>query len=233
MKVRGRRECADCGSRWSYFETGDVACPDCGSLRSVAVDDEPALHTAGGADLDLSAALAAVDDRPLREVAGLAADASRAFLADRGFVHGGDLRPLDDATVAAAELRQVADRLRRSLDADEDAERHFLALLGGAAAGERPDDVPPALAADRGLAVAAAVDRYRADLARYLDEHPDPAARRVLGTLRDRVRRVEALDGDVPPAEAERLLAAARDLGAGVGGDEAALARAEQRLRSD
>ena len=234
MRVRGRRECRDCGERWSYFETGAVECPACGSVLSVAVDDERRLHTAGPADLDLAAARAAVGDRPLREVADLAAAATRSYLAAVGFVDAGELRPLDDRTVAAAELRQVADRVRRSLVDDEAVEHHLLALLRGAPDGERPDDVPAALRGARGLGVAAAVDRYRADVARYLDEHPDPAARRVLGTLRDRLRRVEALDGDVPPAEAERLVAAARELGAYVGGeaDEAALARAEDRLTS-
>ncbi len=230
MRIRGRRRCSDCGHRWSYFETGDVACPACGGVRSVAVDDERPLHTAGRGDLDLAAARAAVDNRPLREVAGLAADAARSFLADRGFVHAGELRPLDDVTVAAAELRQVADHVGRSMARDEAAERHLLALLRGVPDGERPAEVPESLRAARGRGVAAAVERYRSDLARYLDEQPDPAARRTLGTLRDHLRRVEALDGDVPAADAERLLEAARELGASLRGDEAALARAADRL---
>lgn len=230
MKLRGRRECADCGAHWSYFETGTVECPACGSVRSVAVEEEGVRHTAGGAELDLAAARRAVGDRPLREVAGLAADASRAFLADRGFLHAGELQPLDDVTVAAAELRQVAARVERSIAPDDDAERYLLALLRGAPDGERPDDVPAGFEAARGLGVASAVDRYRADLARALDERPDPEARRVLGVLRDHLRRVEALEGDVPAEHADRLLAAARDLGASLRGDEAALARAADRL---
>lgn len=229
MKLRGRRECADCGQRWSYFETGGVACPACCSVRSVAVD-EPVLHTAGDAELDLDAAWTAAADRRPREAATLAAEAGRAFLADRGFIDGGELRPLDVVTVAAAELRQVADRLKRSMPPDEDEEWYFLALLRGAPDGERPDDVPQSLRAARGLGVAAAVERYRADLGRYLNEHPDPAARRVLGTLRDHLRRVEALEGDVPVDHADGLLAAARELGSYLQGDEGALARAEDRL---
>ena len=51
MKVRGRRECEACGARWSYFDTGEVTCPDCGSLHSVGLDDERALHTASTATL--------------------------------------------------------------------------------------------------------------------------------------------------------------------------------------
>ena len=231
MKLRGRRECADCGARWSYFETGAVECPDCGSVRSVALDGEAALHTAGHAELDLSGARRAVDaDEPIRRVAEHAVEACRRFLNRRGFVDAGELRPLDGRTVAAAELRAAADRLRRSMAHDEAAEWYLLALLRGAEAGERPDEVPPGLEPARGLGIAGAVERYRADLARYLDEHPDTDARRVLGSLRDRLRRVEALDGDVPPAEAERLLGAARGIGEYLRGDEAALARAEGRL---
>lgn len=230
MKLRGRRECADCGERWSYFEIGAVECPACGSLRSLATDGEPVLHTANGAALDLTEARDAVEDRPIREVATLAADQTRGFLAERGFIDAGELQPLDDVTVAIAELRQVADRVRRELAPDEDAEWHLLALLRGAPAGDRPESVPAVTQPARGLAVATAVDRYRADLGRYLDEHPDPEARRLLGTLRDHLRRVEALDGDVPPEQAERLLAATRDLGAALRGEEGALARAADRL---
>lgn len=230
MKLRGRRECADCGDRWSYFETGEIECPSCGSVRSVALEAAGSLHTAGGPALDVSAAQRAVDDQPLRSVAGLAAKACRAFLAGRGFIEGGELRPLDDVTVAAAELRQVADRIERSMDHDDDAERYLLALLRAAPDGDRPDEVPAGLEAARGLGTAAAVERYRADLVRYLDEHPDPEARQALGTLRDHLRRVEALDGDVPVEHAERLLGAARALGDYLRGDEAALARAEDRL---
>lgn len=230
MKLRGRRECTDCGGRWSYFETGGVACPDCGSVRSVAIDEAAVLHTASDAELDLSGARAAVDDRPLREVAAIAADACRAYLADCGFVDAGELQPLDDVTVAAAELRQVADHLERTMVPQEDAEWYLLSLLRGAPEGERPATVPEAFRRARGLGVAVAIERYRADLARYLDEHPDPAARRVLGTVRDHLRRVEALEGDVPVDHADQLLAAARDVGAHLRGDEPGLARATDRL---
>ena len=230
MRLRGRRECTACGERWSYFETADVACPACGSPRSVAVEGEAVLHTAGGATLDLEAARAAVEDRPVRAVARDAAEAARSFLAERGFIDGGELRPLDEVTVAAAELRQVADQVKRELEPDEDAEWHLLALLRGAPEGDRPESVPAVTRSARGLGVAAAVERYRVDLARYLDDHPDPEARRRLGSLRDHLRRIEALEGDVPPEQAERLLAAARDLGAALRGEDGALSRADDRL---
>lgn len=230
MKLRGRRECVDCGERWSYFENESINCPSCGSVRSTAVNEAGTLHTAGGEALDLADARGAIEDEPFRTVARLAADATRAFLADRGFIDRGELQPLDAATVAAAELREVADRLRRSMTPVEEAEWYFLALLRGAEDGERPEEVPEGFEAARGLGIAAAVERYRSDLVRYLDTNPDPDARRVLGTVRDHVRRVEALDGDVPVQHAERLLAAARELGAYLQGEEGALARAEDRL---
>lgn len=230
MKLRGRRECRVCGERWSYFDSNNINCPQCGSVRSTAIDAEGTFHTASGDQLDLSDARQAVTDEPLRTAARLAADASRAYLADRGFIEQGDLQSLDAVTVAAAELRQAADRVHRSMMPDEQAEWYFMALLRGAEDGERPEDVPAAFEAARGRGIAAAVERYRADLVRYLDAHPDPEARRVLGFLRDHLRRVEALDGDVPVEQADRLLAAAREIGAYLDGDEAALARAEDRL---
>lgn len=230
MKLRGDRECVECGQRWSYFETASVECPTCGSFRSTAVDEEAATHTVGNADLDLAEARRAVESRPIREVATLAATACRTFLANRGFIAAGELQPLDEVTVAASELRHVADEVKRGLDPDEAAERHLLALLQGAPAGDRPAELPSGQHAARGLGVATAVERYRVDLSRYLDEHPDPAVSQALGTLRDHLRRVEALEGDVSPSVADRLLEAARDLGRALRGEEAALARAEDRL---
>lgn len=230
MRIRGHRECVACGRRWSYFETDDVTCPACGSVRSVATADDGVRHTAVGAELDLTAARAAVGDRPSFEVADLAARATRSFLADRGFIDAGELQPLDETTVAAAELRAVADRLKRSMAPDEDSESYLLELLRGAPRGDRPPDVPTSLRAARGLGAAFAVDRYRSDLARYLDDHPDPEARRLLGLLRDHLRRVEALDGDVPVETADRLVVAARAVGDHCRGVDGALERARDRL---
>jgi hypothetical protein len=230
MKLRGHRECLECGNHWSYFDTSSVTCPSCGSLRSQAIEQPGRRHTTGGATLDLAEALSAVDDQPLRTVASQAADACRSFLVERGFIAGGELQPLDDVTVAAAELRVAADRVKRLVDQDERAEWYLLELLRGAPTGERPDEVPAGFESVRGLAIADAVERYRTDVARYLSDQPEPAARRVLENLREHLRRVEALDGEVPVEHAERILEAARDISAYFDGDDAALARAEDRL---
>lgn len=231
MKVRGRRRCTACEARWSYFETGSPACPDCGSLRSVAVHDERVLHTDSPIELDLGPARSLLEERPLGEVAEAAVAAARDYLAGRGFVDGGELLDLDDAVLAAAELRYVGDHVRRTMVVDDATEAHLLDLLAGAEDGDRPAAVPSPLRPARGLATAEAVGAYRRDLSTWLDEHPDTEAEAVLDRLRTHERRVEALDGEVPTEEAEGLVAAARAVGGYLqNGDPAALERAEERL---
>ena len=232
MKVRGQRECKECGTRWSYYDTGEVSCPACGSLHSVGVDDERSLHTATTATLDLAPVRNAVDEEPVRRIAERAADRCLEFTRGYGFIDAGDLRGLDDTYLAAMELRHVGGELARRVDVTDDEEWYFTALLR-ADDGERPDPgtVPASLRAMRGLAYANAVREYRSDLRTYLEEYPDPAAGGVLERLADHVRRVRALDGDVPPREAETLVCAARDVGRSLAGEGAgALAEAEARL---
>lgn len=232
MKVRGQRECKECGTRWSYYDTGEAACPECGSLHSVGVDDERALHTATAATLDLTPVRANVDDVPTRRLAERAADRCREFTRGYGFVDAGDLQPLDDTYLAAMELRHVAGELARRMDATDDEEWYLTELLR-ADEGDRPpvEAVPASLAPMRGLAYANAVREYRSDLRTYLEEHPDAAAGKTSERLASHVRRVRALDGDVPPREVETLVAVARDLGRYLAdGDEGALAEAENRL---
>jgi len=235
MEIRGARECSDCGTRWSYYETGEIECPSCGSLRSHSVD-EPAEHTAGAATLDLSSVRAMVDDHPLRAVADSAAEECRSYLRSVGFVHAGDLQPLDSTCLAATELRRVGTTLGRVMTVDDEEKRYVLSLLNGADSGERPGpaEVPETLYPERGLAVAAAVETYLGDLRRVLDDDREPAVVRVLSEVTARRKRIEALDGAVDPAEAEQLVRAVRDLSAFVReGDETALARADQRFETD
>jgi uncharacterized Zn finger protein (UPF0148 family) len=233
MKVRGTRECQSCGTRWSYFDTGSVECPACGSLRSVGVDDDRRLHTTSPTEFDLTDARNALESESLRSVAERAVETTREYLRATGFVSGGELQALSDTYLAAAELRAVADTVGRARAVDDDEEFYFLSLLRGADAGERPtaDAVPESMRDSRGLAYATAVREYRSDLRAYLDEHPDPVARDVSETLGAHVKRVRALEGDVPVAEAESLVAIARALGRAVReDDETALAEARSRL---
>ncbi|WP_254545171.1 DUF7117 family protein [Halomarina pelagica] len=231
MKVRGRRECTQCGTRWSYYETGEVTCPDCGSLRSRGVD-ERTRHTDHPVTLDLTAARETADDDPL-EAAADAAERCREYVRRTGFIDEGRLKPLSDTYLAATELVHVAGDLRRSMRVTDDEEFYLLGLLRGADLDERPapGEVPDSLRAARGLAYASAVEAYRGDVRTYLDDHPDPLVGRVLGRLREQAKRVEALDGDVSPATSERLARAAQDVGAYLAeGDEDALATAKDRL---
>ncbi|MFB6221501.1 MAG: TFIIB-type zinc ribbon-containing protein [Halolamina sp.] len=247
MKLRGERECKECGTRWSYYETGEATCPNCGSLRSVGVEDERKRHTDSPAAIDLSPHRNAVaDDDTIDEVAADVEAECRAYLRKRGFIHAGDLQPLDDTFLAVQELRAaIGDYSRdnrvgveRSDRDDDDVERYLLRLLTGADDGDRPepDEVPDSLTAARGLACATAVEAYREDVAAYLDDNPDPEARRVVERIRDHEKRVSALDGDVPPEDAERLVDACRDLYRYLSGAdspesaETALASAADRL---
>jgi uncharacterized Zn finger protein (UPF0148 family) len=221
----------DCGEEWSYYDTGSITCPTCGSVHSVSTDDDRQFHTDAPVDLDLTDARADIETRPLREVAADAEEAALAYVSARGFVHAGELRPLDGTVVAANQLRHVAAHLRRSIRTpDEAAEAHFLALLSGAPDGERPDDVPETLWGPYGLALADTVDRYRGEAVDWLENRDRPAVP-ALETLRARVKRIEALEGEVSPAEADALLTAAREIGTHLReNDEAVLARATERL---
>lgn len=232
MRIRGERECKDCGARWSYYETGSVACPECGSLHSVGVD-ERTQHTDGAADLDLTEVRDAVDADPLPRVADAAKDACRAYVRRRGFIHGGVLRPLDDEYLAAAELMHAADLVGRAMQPDDAERLYFVSLLGGADDGDRPDpaDVPDSMREARGLAYADAVREYYAELRNWEGADLDDPARSVLDRMDAHVRRLRSLQGNVDPGTAERLVTVARELHAYVtDGDEDALARARDRL---
>jgi uncharacterized Zn finger protein (UPF0148 family) len=234
MRVRGRRECRDCGHGWSYYETGSVECPACGSLRSVGVD-ERTRHTDAPASLDLSAHRRAVDAGRIQDVASDLKRDLRGYRNRRGFIRAGELRPLDGTFLAATELLHAVDVLARADEAEvtDDEEFYLLDLLRGADAGERPAvaDVPASMRAARGLAVAEAVDDYRRETVAWLDDNPSPEARRLLGTVSEFVKRARALGGDVPLDTSETLLAATRDVSRALRtGDETALATARERL---
>ena len=234
MKIRGERACSDCGTRWSYYETGEISCPECGSLRSTAVS-EPTEHTDSPVSLELTSVRNAIDSQPLRNTADDAAAVAAEYLRAAGFVHAGELQPLGETYIAAAELRRVGTTLGRLMDVTEEEELYFLSLLRGADAGERPapDAVPETFSPERGLAVAATVERYLSDLRRVRDAQ-DPELDRAVSAITARRKRIEALDGGVTPAESEQLVHAVRDVEEYlIERDEIALARALERLREE
>ncbi|TKX59653.1 hypothetical protein EXE44_04240 [Halorubrum sp. SS7] len=174
MKVRGERECQSCGARWSYYDTGSVACPSCGDLRSVGVDDRTA-HTDAPVSLDLAPHRErfgeAQETLPRSGVDELQSDL-REYCRKRGFIDGGRLAPIDGTYLAARELLEAVDcfeRLRDPTDADGE---YLLALLAGADNGDRPaaEEVPTALREARGMAAVRAVEAYRSDALDFLDE---------------------------------------------------------------
>jgi uncharacterized Zn finger protein (UPF0148 family) len=234
MEIRGERECTDCGTRWAYYETGTIECPECGSIKSVGIG-ERAKHTASPTELELGPAIDAVDEESPDSVADIAVEQARAYLRTAGFVHAGELLPLSGTYLLAAELRRVGATLSRALQISDDEELYFLSLLRGGADGERPvpEDVPTSLRAERGLAVAATAEAYVSDV-RRLHEDPEQPVTEVLSSVRARYKRIEALDGDVDPAEAEAVVRALRDLGEYLRtGEETALARATSRFEED
>jgi len=231
MKVRGERECTACGARWSYYETGEIACPDCGSLRSVGVDERTE-HTAGTTELDLTPVMADIDETDIRTLADRASERTREYLREVGFVHAGDLQELDDTYLAASELRRVGTTLGRLMHIEDGERLYFYDLLRGAAEGDRPapEDVPETFWPERALAVAASTELYVRDIRRVYEER-EQAVDSVLSSVTGRRKRIEALDGSVEPAEADRLVRTLRDLAAYLReGDETALARAQERF---
>ncbi|MFC6873095.1 DUF7117 family protein [Halobellus marinus] len=233
MEIRGRRRCTDCGREWSYYDTGRVDCPDCGSLRSVGLGDRER-HTDGAVELDLSDHRAALGEHTaIEDVAADLKTTLRDYVRRRGFLHGGELRPVDETVLAAAELLHAVDVFDRTRDPDDDARLYVLELLRGADSGERPapDTVPASMTAARGLAYAEVLDGFITDVGVWLEDNPDTAASKVRERLDTHVRRVEAIYGDVPAEESEALVRAARELVAYLHDDEeTALARARDRL---
>jgi len=214
MRVRGERECVECGTRWSYYETGDVACPDCGSVHSVSTNDERREQTDAAPTLDLDDAVLAASRDDYRGAAERAREAARDYAHRVGFVRGGRLRELDDAALAAWELRYAASAFARGFDHTEAEEYYFVSLLRGAPSGDRPApaDVPASMRAARGNGYADAVADYRDDLRRVRPDGRDGLGA-LLESLDAHVRRIHALDGDVPPADADALVGAARAIG--------------------
>ncbi|WP_410767172.1 hypothetical protein [Haloferax sp. DFSO60] len=213
MEIRGERECKSCGNQWSYYETGSVSCPACGSMRSVGIG-ERATHTASQATLDLAPHQTTVANESIRAAAPDLKSDLREYVRSLGFIHGGELLPLDDTSLVAYELLHAVDVFARSNRPTDDEEFYVLSLIRGAKSGTRPEpkDVPSSMVDARGLAYAQGVERYRRNLSTWLDSHPDTEARHTVESLATHVKRAEALEGALPLEESESLVAAANGL---------------------
>ena len=199
--------------------------------------EERRLHTDTPAELDFSSHRRAAEEGRVTDTADDLKSDLREYVHKRGFVSGGDLRPLDETYLAARELLHAVDVYARLRDPVDDEQMYVLSLLRDADAeeGRRPAaaEVPDSMVEARGLAVAESVDDFRSDVGSWLDDRAtdDPDARDVLESLRAQVKRIEALQGDVPVRESDALVAAARDLGAYLAHDDLnALATAQDRL---
>lgn len=214
MRIRGERTCTDCGTTWSYFETGSVACPECGSVLSTGQGTRTR-NTDRPADLDLDEARAMAADGDLEAALQSAAQACLTYVRQRGFVDAGSLRDLDDDYVYAQELRHTAVLAGSYLELDSTEEAYLLGLLDGPPDDRpAPAEIPERLRPGRALGVASAVRDYRDDVRSWLEGQPDDADRReLLETLSEHRKRVHALDGDVPPSTADDLLEATRAVG--------------------
>jgi uncharacterized Zn finger protein (UPF0148 family) len=232
MEIRGHRRCKSCGHEWSYYDTGEVACPACGSMRSVGVGDR-ARHTDSADELDLTAHRATAEAESIAAVADDLKSDLRTYLRARGFISGGELRDPDDTYLAARELLHAVDVYVRRRDPEEAMELYVLSLLNGVERGDRPapEAVPGAMSAARGLAYAESLNEFRRDFSTWLEGESRPEARRTLSTLGEHLKRVEALQGDVPVEQSEALVRAARELAAYAReGDESSLTNARDRL---
>lgn len=247
MKIRGQRVCQACSAEWSYYETGSIACPNCGSLRSVGHDENRQLHTDAPATLPLASFRDRVAEEPISEYADDLKEVLREYTRKRGFISGGELQPLDDRYLTAHTLLHTLDILVRRRDPTADAELYQLSLYETLADADKVDgepaeptatselaaaEVPSDLRAAWGSAAADAVDAYCRDLRTWLDETPDEAAATTLSQLRDHVNRLNALQGDIEPAVATGLVESARAVGRYLRtGDDDALGAARDRLQ--
>lgn len=232
MKVRGNRHCRECGTRWSYGQTGEVTCPACGSPRSVATDG-PELQTDAAVTLDLQPIRQDVADSSTVELATRAAKVCRQYVARRGFIQSGTIRSVDDTYVGALELRYAASIASSKRTLAEDEELYVLSLLRSVDAGERPpaDELPRSFTGARGLAVAQTVRDYRRDVRKWADERQiDPALTDLVQRLDAHAVRVDHLDGEIDPATAERLLTACRTLGGVLGEADVTCTDVEREL---
>ena len=164
MEIRGERECLECGSTWSYFESREVCCPECGSIKSQSMSSPRMDNTTdidlvdsevlGGLSDDLDSALSTLEER------------CREYTGKTGFVERGDLKPPSPRYVMACEVKQIA----AIYDANQltgDDRRYFVDLVHGLRDGEPPEKPSGELEYIHNTAIAETVRDYATEVERY------------------------------------------------------------------
>jgi len=205
MEIRGERECLDCGETWSYFDTREPECPECGSLRSRAVEDA-AEDTAGAVETgDLLTRLGGDFDAALEE----AEERCREYTSRAGFVRGGELLPPEPVYVMTCEIKHIAAEFAGAREPTEEEREYVVALVEGVESGEppSPDERPGSLDAAHNRAVAETVEEYAKEISSYLRSVGEKDADGRVEEARDLAKRTQATDGDADDAvEGLRLL---------------------------
>jgi hypothetical protein len=180
----------------------------------VGVDEARQQHTDMPADLDLEPLRTRLATESLDSVVDDLKTTLRTYTRKRGFISGGELHDLDGTYLAAKELLHAADLAARRHDPTEAEELYVLHLLQETPGTQWPPaaELPETLTAARGMAVVESVDTYRSELRTWLDDHPDPEASKTLGSLRDQLKRAEALQGDIALDTADQLVTATREI---------------------
>lgn len=203
MEIRGERECLDCGETWSYFETREPECPECGSLRSRAVEDAEE-DTAGAVEMgDLLTRFGGEFDEALQE----AEERCREYTSRAGFVRGGELLPPEPTYVMACEVKHIAAEFVGAGEPTDGERAYVVALVEGIETGEppSPDERPTGLDAPHNRAVAETVEEYAKEISTYLRSVGETDGR--VEEARDLAKRTNATDGEADDAvEGLRLL---------------------------
>ena len=203
MEIRGERECLDCGETWSYFDTREPACPECGSLRSRAVEDADE-DTGGAVETgDLLTRFGGEFEEALEE----AEERCREYTSRAGFVEGGELLPPEPTYVMACEVKHIAAEFVGAREPTDEERAYVVALVEGVEKGEppSPDERPTSLDAAHNRAVAETVEEYAKEISSYLRSVGKTDGR--VEEARDLAKRTQATDGDSEDAvEGLRLL---------------------------
>lgn len=227
MEIRGQRRCRACETAWSYYETGSVACPNCGSLRSVGRDAERKQHTDAPAALSLAPFQNRIAEEPLTQYAGELKSVLREYTRKRGFINAGELRTLDDTYLTARTLLHTVDALSHQQSPTTGEELYLLSVYEQLADEQAEQQLPPgstvpdSLREAWGLAATDAVEAYLSDLRYWMTDTPASETTQIIGQLREHVKRVRALQGDVDPETATTLVETARDIGRSLRGEAA------------